>query len=322
MGVVVALAGVPWVVDRYPAAEAFGITFVSIVIEAMPFVILGSVAGGVIEVFVRPEWLTRRLPRNRVAAVMLAALGGVVLPVCECAIVPVTRRLLGKGMPLSVALAYLLAAPIVNPLVAASTAVAYLGDGTRMVLLRLVGGYIVAVTVSLLAGWWFGGRQPLLNQLGEANKHAHDHEPEQATPLVQRIRHVLAHATDDFILVGQYLVIGSLLAALVHTALNRSDMIALADYPLLSSLMMMGMAVGLNLCSEADAFVAASFRGLLPLSAQLAFLVLGPMVDLKLAAMYMTFMKRWAALTVLGAVAALVFVYVVLVELALNGGLL
>jgi len=335
---IIAVGCMPWLVDRYPGAEAFSITFVSIVLEAFPFIILGAFVGGFIEVFISQDRLARWLPKNRVLAVLLAGLGGLVLPVCECAVVPVTRRLLRKGLPLPAAIAYLLAAPLVNPLVAASTAIAYLGS-YQMLTFRMIGGYVVAVTVALIAGAIFAKRSPLLDQqaaeaqagcghhhhhhhdhddhCGHSHEHNHDHAQQRS--LRSRLGEAILHATDDFILVGQFLVIGSLIAAGIHTVLNRQDMVTLTDMPIPSTLLMMGLALGLNLCSEADAFVAASFRSLLPFVAQLGFLVLGPMMDLKLAAMYLTFLKKQAALVLIGLICVAVFVYTMIIQFAFGG---
>lgn len=320
------LASVPVIAKNWPAAQVFGITFVSIVLEAMPFVILGSIVGGLIEVFVKPDWLAKILPKNSSFSIMLAAMGGLVLPVCECAVVPVTRRLIRKGLPVPAAMAYLFAAPIVNPLVIASTVVAYAGDW-QMAIFRTAGGFGIAVLTALLLGPMLA-KHMTLDTAEPSDQHAHDHahktdcnchdhEHHHAhhTPsLWTRLAGALSHATDDFILVGQYLVIGSLIASLIHTGLNRQDILMLSDAPVLSTLAMMAAALGLNLCSEADAFVAASFRSLLPFAAQLAFLVIGPMMDIKLVAMYLTFMKKKAIACVVLTLIILVFAYAMLIH--------
>ncbi len=279
--------------------------FVSIVLEAMPFVMLGSIIGGVIEVFVSRQRLGRLLPRRRSLSIVVAGALGLVMPVCECAIIPVTRRLVRKGVPFSTAVAYLLAGPLVNPLVAASTAVAYAGDG-RVVAIRLGFGYVIACAVALIVDRLFPGDAAVRSDFAQQSEvcahgcghdHGHDHDPghdhdsKPIEPFRSRCVTALRHASDDFLTVGQFLVMGAFVAALLQTTPVRQALLDMGQSPAASIAIMMALAVLLNLCSEADAFVAASFRMILPLSAQMAFMVLGPMLDLKLIAMYLSFVR-------------------------------
>jgi uncharacterized membrane protein YraQ (UPF0718 family) len=331
--------------------RTLSVTFVSIVLEALPFVMLGSLIGGLIEVFVSRERLSSLLPRNRTLAIMAAGLLGIVFPVCECAIIPVTRRLVRKGVPFSVAVAYLIAGPIVNPLVAASTYVAYAGDWL-VTFARLGCGFGIAVFIATVIDEWFAGQKALRpGAIDAVSEHAcgpgcdHDHGSLQegaahSTPLPIRegpgeratanhpaphppavppqrgtggrntttaITHALEHAADDFLQVSQFLIIGAFAAAMSQSLISRQAFVNLAETPAITILLMMAMAVLLNLCSEADAFVAASFRNTLPLSAQMAFLVLGPMLDLKLIAMYLSFVRKRALLVMILLMCVLVF---------------
>jgi uncharacterized membrane protein YraQ (UPF0718 family) len=314
------------------ALNSLAIVFVSIVLEAIPFMLVGSLVGGLIEAFVSRERMAALLPRKGWLTVCLAAGAGVVFPVCECAVVPVVRRLIGKGLPLSAAVAYLLGGPIVNPIVAASTALAYAFDW-RVVALRLGLGYGIAVAIGMLMGRLFAGggavkdngatfdstvsscgcqHHPMTQPLnGSATGTAQSFplSTEQAgnteacgcgcshpvsDSWLDKAGAAFAHAMDDFLAVGHYLVIGAFIAALAQTYIDRSSFLSLAAVPVLSVVLMMALAVLLNLCSEADAFIAASFRGLMPLPAQMAFLLTGPMFDLKLLLMYQSVFTRRA----------------------------
>lgn len=309
--------------------STLSIIFFSIVLEGLPFVMIGALIGGLIEVFLSRERVTALIPKNDIAAVFVAGLMGILIPVCECAVIPVTRRLLRKGVPFAAAVAYLLAGPIVNPIVASSTAVAYGGDWS-IVVVRLLAGYGVAVAVGLVVGEMFPGTKALLaswtagmaaDQHAHGHDHNHDHGDAEScaddtcshghahgdprAPWYRRVLTAFGHAADDFILIGQFLVIGAFLAGLSQTLISREDFLALGQTPSAAIALMMGLAVLLNLCSEADAFVAASFQSslpgeppTLPVAAQMAFMVLGPMLDLKLVAMYLTFVRK-RALTVM-----------------------
>ena len=303
--------------------------FLGTFLEAMPFMLIGSLVGGLIEVFVSPDRVLSLVSRGRRRSVLLAAGLGLVFPVCECAIVPVVRRLVRKGAPLSAAVAFLLAGPIVNPIAAASTLVAY-GGKWQMMAVRLGVGYLVAVVIGLVAGRIFDARQALVagsrppepgqdHADGQDHDHQHEHGRDQAhdggqaccagagaaagvkaAGLGGRLMDALAHAAGDFLDVGRYLVIGAFIAAVLRTLLRQEHIVAYGRDPFLSLLPMMGLAFVLNLCSEADAFVAASLRDLVSFGGQLAFLVLGPMLDIKLVVMYLgLFRKRAIAVLVL-----------------------
>ncbi len=276
------------------------ISFIAIIAEAMPFMLLGSLVGGLIEVFVPQEWVQRSLGTRGYGAVFIGAGLGVIFPVCECAIVPVVRRLLHKGVPLSAAIAFLLGGPIVNPIVAGSTWLAYRGDW-EVVITRMIGGYAIAVTVALIMHFLFRNT-PVLTEAPFAETAAcgccgHDHHAAGEPHTVARIWTAVQHACDDFFDVGKFLVIGAFVAALARTAIGVDELRQLFSSPVPAIVLMMGLAIALNLCSETDAFIAAGFQGVLPHSAQMAFMVLGPMLDMKLLLMYLTLFRKRVILT-------------------------
>lgn len=273
--------------------------------EAMPFVILGTLLSGVVERCVSRETVVRFFPKNRLLGIAASAAMGLVFPMCECGVVPVVRRLVAKGVPVSCGVAYMLASPIVNPLVMLSTVVAFSGrDGwvyaATVAGLRAGMGFSVAVIVALAVWKLLGENRALLPRL-ESNL-GHDHGRRQGHVLVD----ILLHAADDFLVIGSTLVVGAALAAAINSSFSRAAMEPFAENPLLAVSGMLALAAGLNLCSEADAFVAASFFAF-PLAAKLAFLVLGPMLDLKLIAMYMTVFRKRTIVLISALTTLLVF---------------
>lgn len=345
---------------RADGIRSLSLIFSSIVLEAVPFMLVGALAGGLIESFVSRERMTALLPKRGWITVFIAAGMGLIFPVCECAVVPVVRRLARKGLPASAAIAYLLGGPIFNPIVAASTALAYKFDWS-VVALRMFFGYAIAVTVGLLMDWIFAGESVFADNLHDAPappcscgcghthehghahshapapEHAHAHQHAETAPCgcdhahdhghahapaggeIDSFRGKLVsafrHAADDFLGVGHFLIIGAFIAALAQTYVNRSIFLSLSSYPVVPLLMMMALAILLNLCSEADAFIAASFRTLMPQSAQLAFLLTGPMFDLKLLLMYQSVFRRRAIAVLSG----LILFTVLCASLAIEG---
>jgi len=278
----------------------FSIIFSAIVLEAFPFMLLGTLLGGFVEVFLSRDQLLRILPREKKQAVAVAAFLGIILPVCECAIVPVVRKFIQKGMPLGSAVAFLLGGPIVNPLVFSSTLVAY-SFAWDVAFLRVFAGVVIAMGIGLLTDACFSRKQALLPfpeqtacGCGHAGcTHTHTHGSSGSRTVAAKIKAALSHGAADFYDIGRFLIIGAFIAAALQTLVPRQAFMAVAQGPFIAITAMMVLAVALNLCSEADAFIAASFQPMgMPLSAQMAFMVLGPMLDIKLILMYLAVFTR------------------------------
>jgi uncharacterized membrane protein YraQ (UPF0718 family) len=333
--------------------QDFSISFLSILFEGVPFMFIGTLLSGFIDAFVPSEKMEKILPRNPIAAILLSGVLGVVFPMCECGVVPVIRRLIRKGLPVSCALTYLLSAPIVNPIVALSTFAAFRGQHPGMVTsMRLLMGFGVALVCGLIVR-----RIPLtklLNRpmlaslrkrpalsrvhsrrvqepalaaaqagaLSETNiifpilpameiLHLHD-EIHAQKRFGQKVVGAIRCAAFDFLDVGFYLIIGAAIASVFNTAIHREVLLPLASNHLFATTGMMVLAGLLSLCSTSDAFIAANFLAF-PVTAKLAFMVFGPMMDMKLLFMYgLVFKKRFTL-----SFAAGLFVFIGILSLAL-----
>ena len=285
---VVAAAGVALILGRavlqdtltQPALQTATTVFVAIVVQALPFLALGVLLSAAIGAFVPASAWTRVLPRRPALAVPVAGAAGCLLPGCECASVPVAGSLMARGVAPAASLAFLLSAPAINPIVVVSTLVAFPGQ-PQMAAARFAASLVTAVAMGWL--WLRFGRSQWLR----IPDRGHLHGPTR----LDTFRRTAVH---DFLHAGGFLVIGALAAAAMNVAMPTQWMQAVAERPLLSVLALAGLAVVLSICSEADAFVAASFTAFSP-TARLAFLVVGPMVDLKLFSLQAgTFGRRFA----------------------------
>ncbi|VTS03448.1 permease [Tuwongella immobilis] len=317
----------------------FVITFSSILWEAFPFIVLGALVAGILEEMVPQQAIAKIVPKSRLLAVMLGGGLGLIFPMCECGIVPIMRRLLRKGLPLGTCIAYMLAGPIINLVVIASTAVAFYphGIGLEMVVLRVGIGFLIACTTAAVVEFVLVPKHgdSLLTEVARPPKpssnplsltvvedtnevHPAENRAGESRPFFQRLGNISETALHDFVDIMVFVILGSILAAMAKLFLTADQVSNLSmTYPALAILAMMGLAILLCLCSEADAFVAASFTTLHP-SAKLAFLVLGPMFDLKLLLMYTRVFKRRLILTIVSCVIIQVFVYMMLVHVAWN----
>lgn len=265
--------------------------FISILIEAIPFILIGVILSGIIQMFVSEEMIARIMPKNRFLAVLFGALAGILFPACECGIIPITRRLLLKGVPLHAGVAFMLTAPIINPIVLFST---YIAFGNRWSVVFYRGGLALAVSViiGIILSYQFKDNQLL--KPDEARHHHHHHHT-----LLQKLGGTLRHAIDEFFSVGKYLIIGAFIAAAMQTYVKTSTLLAIGQNDVSSSLVMMGLAFVLSLCSEVDAFIASSFSSTFSLGSLIAFLVFGAMIDIKnLLMMLAAFKKRFVFLLI------------------------
>ncbi|GAB3026591.1 permease [Nocardioides flavus (ex Wang et al. 2016)] len=261
-----------WLVPRLdsPALATWSTIFVAIVVQSIPFLVGGVLLAGVIATMLSEKALRRLVPANPGLGVPVAGLAGVALPGCECASVPVASSLMRRGVAPAVALTFLLAAPAVNPVVLVSTAVAF-PNRPEIVLARFLASLVTAVAV----GWlWlrFAGRVPILHR-----QRTHDHGEGAAQAFLGSVRH-------DFIHAAGFLVLGAMIAAAINTFVPREIIDSVAGNVFLAVGSMAIFAFVVALCSEADAFVAASLSAFSD-TAKLVFMVVGPAMDVKLASM-------------------------------------
>ncbi|MBK1882515.1 permease [Luteolibacter pohnpeiensis] len=296
--------------------QNFALAFLSILFEGAPFILLGTLISGVIDVYLPAGTMDRFLPKNRVLAILVSGLLGIVFPVCECAVVPVIRRLVKKGLPVSCGLTYMLAAPIVNPITALSTWKAFEGQNALLIVgSRLLIGYGVAVLIGLIISRFSMRsilRPGLVDQVEEdtcteAACCDHDHEDSHACGCgsscsddhdhgdrsERRIVAAFRSAMKDFIDVAVYFTVGVTITALFNTGIapGAEWLDRLANHQVGAPFALMVLAFVLSLCSTSDAFIAASLDKF-TWGAKLAFLTFGPMMDVKLLFLYQTVLKR------------------------------
>lgn len=275
-----------------PSLQYWSTVFLAIVLQALPFLVLGVAVSAAIAVLIPPSWLARAMPRDPRLGVPAAAAAATLLPGCECSSVPIAGRLISRGVPSSAALTFLLAAPAINPVVLVATAVAFPGH-PEMVWAR----FIASIFTAMIVGWiWSAGPNEKWMK-----------KVELAQSEGPRIAAYAGVASTDFLQAGGFLVGGAAMVATMQTFVPPDKLASAGGSGFLSVLLMGGLAVVLAVCSEADAFVAAGLPQF-SMTARLAFLVVGPMVDLKLIALQTgmfgrRFVVRFAPLTFVVAIA-------------------
>jgi len=316
-----------------PDPSSFGdlvFAFLSIVLEGAPYILLGTVISGFIDAYLPAGAMDRLLPRNKVPAIFISGLLGGIFPVCECAIVPVIRRLVQKGLPVSCAITYMLSAPIINPIVVVSTLSAFNNQRAgEMTLSRLLMAYIITVAVglavhrfsaqailkpSVLRGIVPGAaderertRESLESDHDDDHGHGeegHGHGRTAGGEKGSRLVQAMRTAQHDFLDTAMYFVIGVMIAAAFNTKLQyhpdlQDGITSVAGNDIFAVPIMMAFAFVLSLCSTTDAFIVAPMQAF-SMTAKLGFLVFGPMMDVKLLFMYSSVFKKRFVLFLVG----------------------
>ncbi|MBP1047625.1 permease [Enterococcus sp. BWM-S5] len=290
--------------------------FLSIVIEAFPFVLLGCLISGAIHVFLTPERVIRLLPKNKLLSILFGSFLGFFFPSCECGIVPIVHQFLKKGVPSYTAFAFMLTAPIINPIVLFSTYIAF-SNSMQFVLWRVGGSMLVAFVVGIWLAF-VNKDTILLTQEGQeiiSDTTACTHHSTQTIKpsFFTQAKEVLTHGIDEFFDTGRYLVIGALLASAMQTYLPTAAILQLGQTKLLAIAVMLLIAFTLSLCSEADAFIGSSLLSLFGTGPVVGFLVFGPMVDIKNLLMMKRYFKGSFMLKLVGLITILTAAYAYLV---------
>lgn len=298
---------ISFLVSVGPALLNLNTIFLSILIEALPFVLIGVLIAGFIQIFITEQHIQKCIPKNKFLAIVMSCVIGALFPACECGIVPIVKRLVSKGVPIHAAMGFMLTGPLINPIVIISTYMAF-GNDLKIAGLRMLLGFVIAIIVAFIISLIFIGTQ-------FKNDIRIDHPQHRAEKIsfIKKCTNMVNHSIDEFFDMGKYFIIGAFLAAFVQTFVSTKTLVEIGNNITSSMLVMMLLAYILSLCSEADAFIGASFSSIFPTPSVLAFLIFGPMIDFKNTIMMLGVFRFKFVLSVLTIVFFVVFIIIWLI---------
>ena len=281
------------------------IYFTTIMLEAIPFLLLGALISAIIEEFVSEERISKMIPKNRVLGSLVGIFLGLFIPACDCAVIPIAMRLKKKKVPTNVIVSFMLASPIISPVVLLSTFFAF-GETEKMLVFgfempklfvyRTIFGVVVALVVGIILDI-ICKDAVLKEEIYEHHHHHHDHEHihtcnhhhegcscsnhEKETGPIGRVKNIINIMYGDFMGIISYMAVGAFLAATMQILLPISNIGGIVQNKYISTFIMMLLAFALSLCSTSDAFIARTFMNSLSKNSILAFILLGPMIDIK-----------------------------------------
>jgi len=269
--------------------EKIVVNFITMILEGLPFLLVGSVVSAIIQLFVSEEKINKMIPKNSFLAVLMASLLGIFMPICECAIIPVTKSLIQKKIPLKIAIIFMLSVPIVNPIVTLSTYYAF--SDIKIILIRLLGGMVTAIVIGSIIDKLETGNVLKKNivygdscDCGCLSNNLFSRK--------SKIRICIEHSSKEFFKIFRYYIFGAFISSAFIGIINENMMQSLGANKLLSIFIMMIISFLLSLCSEADAFIAKGFLEYFNIPSISAFLILGPMMDLKNAIIVGSYFKK------------------------------
>ena len=284
--------------------------FMSIFFESLPFLLLGSLISAIIETFVSNERMAKLIPKNKFLGSIVGVFLGFFLPACDCAVIPVSKRLLKKKVPINVAISFMLASPIINPVVMLSTYYAFYKTDPKIFWFRLIFGIVVSLVIGTIMGIIFNKEEVTTNNSDkecacEHCDHEHDHENKFAS--------IFKHTALDLFDVVKFLMFGALIASLIQVLVPRTIITTFNNNNILSIITLMIFAYLISLCSTSDSFVGKSLLSSFTESSIIAYLLLGPMIDIKNTIVLLGNYKKKFVITLISLIFIVIFIISALV---------
>ena len=282
------------------------VVFMSIFFESLPFLLLGSIISAIIEYFVSDETFEKIIPQNIVLASLTGVFMGFFIPACDCAVIPISKRLIKKGVPINVAISFMLSSPIINPVVLLSTYYAFYRIDKQIFFLRLIFGIVISLIIGIIMGLLFKDKVTKDNDNEECSCHHHEEKENSLT-------HILKHTSSDLFDVVKYLMIGALIASLCQVLMPKSAINLFSNNKILSIIVLMIFAYLISLCSTSDSFIGKSLLSTFGRTSILAYLLLGPMIDIKNTVVLLGNYKTKFVTSLISLIFIVIFVFCVMV---------
>nr|WP_307760080.1 permease [uncultured Peptostreptococcus sp.] len=288
--------------------------FLSLLIQILPFILFGAIISGIIQIFIPKNSFLKVFEKTNLKSLFLALFLGVFFPVCDCAMVPIASSIVKKGYSIPVTITFLLASPAVNPIVILSTYYAF-PNMPEMVLYRIAYGVLIAFIMGLilygLESFKFKKHNLLERnkvikadidkyRFGEINI-----EGLRSKGKMRYIEAISIHCKQELFKIGPYIIFGAMLSSIIQVTIPKSTFLAMNQLNFLAVAMMLLCAFFISICSTSNAFIARSFYNIMPINAILAFIVMGPILDISnVSVMLGTFKKKF----IVALIASLVYI--------------
>ncbi len=300
------------------------IIFTSIFFESIPFLLLGAFISSIIETYISNETMAKIIPRNKVLGSFVGIFLGFFLPACDCAVIPISKRLLKKKVPINVSVSFMLASPIINPVVLLSTYYAFYNKNPEIFWYRLLFGILIALIIGIIIGIIYNNKHIIKNELLEEDEDdcccecGHDHHNHKHKHTFKHdFISICKHTANDFFEVVKFLMFGAFIASLVQVMLPRNVLLVFDNNQVLSVLVLMIFAYLISLCSTSDSFIGKSLLSSFSKGSIMGYLLLGPMIDVKNTFVLLGNYKKSFVITLISLIFVVTFICSLLVVMLL-----
>ncbi|MFW2490423.1 permease [Clostridium chromiireducens] len=269
--------------DYISKFKNFYTIFISILIQGLPFILVGSFISAVIQIYISPDTFIKIFPKNIFLSCIIAAFSGILFPICDCGTIPIVKGLIKKKVPIAAAITFMLAAPIVNPIGILSTIYAFQGMKS-VVICRISAGIVISILVGLIMQFSMKKEDDILiinDDEINCNCGFCSSDYDSSSDAFKRLKAVFIHTGDEFFNTGKFMIIGTFLSSIFQTAISMNNNMYLPNDNKSSLITMILLSFLLSVCSTSDAFVAKGFLKLFSINSVMGFLVVGPMLDIK-----------------------------------------
>ena len=261
----------------------FYTVFISILIEGIPFILIGSFVSALIQIYVSKKFIIKVLPHNIFLSCIVAAFAGIIFPICDCGTIPIVKGFIRKKVPTAACITFLLSAPIVNPIAIISTIYAF-QDMKYVVIYRIFSGIIIAILIGLIMHFFTRDNPNILKNNTdplscECAICSDSYEYSKAS--IDTLKNIFFHTSDEFFNIGKFMIMGAFISSIFQTIVSFDSNLYFPNDNRTSLLIMILLAFLLSVCSTSDAFIAKGFLKLFSLNSVMGFLVVGPMLDIK-----------------------------------------
>jgi uncharacterized membrane protein YraQ (UPF0718 family)/Ni2+-binding GTPase involved in maturation of urease and hydrogenase len=269
--------------DYFDEFKRFYTVFISILIQGLPFILVGSFVSAIIQICISRETFIKLFPKNIFLSCIIAALTGLLFPICDCGTIPVVKGLIKKKIPLAAGVTFMLAAPIVNPIAIISTVYAFQGMKS-VVIYRITAGIIISILVGLIMQFCTKKNESILKSedtIIDCNCGFCDDNYVYSKSKLDKIKAVFIHAGDEFFNIGKFMIIGTFLSSIFQNVVSINNNMYIPKDNRISLILMILLSFLLSVCSTSDAFIAKGFLKQFSINSIMGFLVVGPMLDIK-----------------------------------------
>ncbi len=288
--------------------------FLSLLIQILPFILLGALISGIIQIFMPKTSFLKLFEKTSLKSLFLALFAGAFFPVCDCAMVPIASSIVKKGYSVPVTITFLLASPAVNPIVILSTYYAF-PNMPKMVIYRIAYGILIAFIMGLIlyiSEIFKSKKDEKIDKSKVIKEHIDKYrfgeinmDNLKTKGKMRYLEAVLMHCKQELFKIGPYIIFGAMISSLIQVTLPKSVFFAMNKINFIAVAMMLLCSFFISICSTSNAFIARSFYNIMPINAILAFVVMGPILDItNVFVMLGTFKKKF----IVGLIASLVYI--------------